>query len=91
MLPELLTLTIDDERIFFFTLTPSSFLLLPGLEKLPTLGGDRIWNLKDLESCKWIVGRGGRRGEIVRLSTTTLIEKTVCQPFATSDLQDLEY
>ena len=29
-------MTIDDERIFFFTLTPSSFLLLPGLEKLPT-------------------------------------------------------
>ena len=40
--PELLTLTIDDERTFFFTLTPASFLLLPGLEKLPTLGGDRI-------------------------------------------------
>ena len=81
MLSELLTLTIDDERIFFFTLTPSSFLLLPGLEKLPTLGGDRIWNLKDLESCKWIVGRGGRRGgEIVRLSTTTLIERPSVNP-----------
>ena len=66
--------------LWLWSSSRSSSLLLPGLEKLPTLGGDRIWNLKDLESCKWIVGRGGRRGGIVRLSTTTLIERPSVNP-----------
>ena len=40
----------------------------------------------DLESCKWIVGRGGRRGNCPLVNYHPNW-KTVCQPFATSDLQ----
>ena len=32
--------------LWLWSSSRSSSLLLPGLEKLPTLGGDRIWNLR---------------------------------------------
>ena len=34
----------------------------------------------ELESCKWVVGEEGGEGEIVRLSTTTLIERPSVNP-----------
>jgi len=64
LLPELLTLTIDDERIFFFTLTPSSFLLLPGLEKTSNTRRGQDLELESLKVANGLLERREERGKL---------------------------